>query len=479
MKEVRLVGIAISLGISGVLTIVGTANPKVVFAQTTESTKSVDLNPNLNLLYLPTSPEEVKLQATQKISLEQAIALAQSNHRELQIAQLTFTRSQAVFRQAQAANAPTIAITGQLSSDRSATETFTDQRKGEIRESVNSVSTGIEANYDLFTGGKREALIAAADKQVEHDRLDVQRLIAQIQLDVALAYYDAQEAIEQVRITESAVKNAKKSVEDAITLEAGGTGARYDILRSRVQLANAEQELTQAQGQEEIARRQLAQILSISDSSDVTPSDPVKMLGEWQRSLEESIILAFQNRVEFQQQLLQRGISDQQRLASLADRSPQVSLFAGYQVLYGFDHRVSSAVDGYAVGARLRWNLFDGGAASAGAQQQEANIAIAETRFAETRNQVRLQVEKAYKTLQINQKNIKTATIALNQAKEGLDISRLRLQAGVGTQLEVSTAETELTRAESNRVRAILNYNRSRSALQRAISLPLNISQKD
>ena len=47
-------------------------------------------------------------------------------------------------------------------------------------------------------------------------------------------------------------------------------------------------------------------------------------------------------------------------------------------------------------------------------------------------------------------------------------LARLRFQAGVGTQTEVIDAETDLTRAEGNRVKAILDYNRAMASLQRA-----------
>lgn len=51
--------------------------------------------------------------------------------------------------------------------------------------------------------------------------------------------------------------------------------------------------------------------------------------------------------------------------------------------------------DGYAAGARVRWNFFNGRVARLGAAQEVANQLIAETRFAQTRNQVRFQVEQA------------------------------------------------------------------------------------
>ena len=124
----------------------------------------------------------------------------------------------------------------------------------------------------------------------------------------------------------------------------------------------------------------------------------------------------------------------------------------------------------YSLGANLNWNLYDGGAARASARVQEANIAISETNFADTRNQVRFEVEQAYSNLQSNLTNIQTASVGLEQAREALRRARLRFQAGVGIQTEVINAENSLTQAEGNRVTAILNYNRAFASLTRAIS---------
>nr|WP_083866311.1 TolC family protein [Calothrix sp. PCC 6303] len=57
-----------------------------------------------------------------------------------------------------------------------------------------------------------------------------------------------------------------------------------------------------------------------------------------------------------------------------------------------------------------------------------------------------------------------------NEAKEALTLARLRFNAGVGTQTDVIASETELTRSEGNRIRAILDYNRALGGLQRAVS---------
>jgi outer membrane protein TolC len=123
-----------------------------------------------------------------------------------------------------------------------------------------------------------------------------------------------------------------------------------------------------------------------------------------------------------------------------------------------------------ALGARLQWNFFDGGAARARAKQETASIAIAESTFASQRNQFRFDVEQAFFTLNANRENIQTASFALERAQESLRLARLRFQAGVGTQTDVINQQTALTTARGNRLRAILDYNRALADLQRAIS---------
>jgi OMF family outer membrane factor len=134
------------------------------------------------------------------------------------------------------------------------------------------------------------------------------------------------------------------------------------------------------------------------------------------------------------------------------------------------DLAVSQGIsDNYSLGARVTWNLFDGGAANSQATQQQINQSIAETNFITSRDQVRLQVEQSYLTLKANQLNIGTAKIAQDQAVESLRLARLRLAAGVGTQADVISAETDLTTARSNYSTAIVNYNRALSTLRNAV----------
>ncbi len=436
-----------------------------------------NLIPTSNPLQFPTKPEEVRLQGNQPITLAQALELARRNNRDLQVSLLELERNRAALREAQAALLPTL----DLSTDITRSQSAASQLELEQREQQTGIAQpGDEAgtsftgqaqlSYNIYTSGRVQANVRAAEEQVRFNELAVETQSEEIRLNVATEYYNLQQADEQVRIAQSAVQNSEASLRDAEALERAGVGTRFDVLRSQVNLANAQQDLTNARSQQSIARRRLATRLSLPQAVNISAADPVQLAGLWNPTLEQSIVLAFQNRPELQQQLAQRNISEQQRRQALGELGPQVSLVASYNLLDQFDDGVS-ITDGYSLGVRATLNLYDGGAARARAAQSRANIAIAETQFAEQRNQIRFQVEQAYSTQQSSLENVQTANTALEQAREALRLARLRFQAGVGTQTDVINSENDLTRAEGNRVTAILDYNRALAQLQRSVTL--------
>ncbi|MTJ54784.1 TolC family protein [Anabaena sp. UHCC 0253] len=434
-----------------------------------------NLNPSPNPLLFPTQAEEVKVQGNQPISLSQALELAKRNNNDLQVSILQLERSKSVLREAQAALLPSVDLSADITNSRSVGSTLQFDQARQTNPLVgdppsNTAFSGTaQLRYDLYTSGRRNGAIKEAEERIRVQELDVERQSEEIRLNVSRSYYDLQQADEQVRISQSAVENAQASLRDAVALERAGVGTRFDVLRSQVNLANAQQDLTTAFSQQQIARRRLAPLLNLPQSVSISAADPVKLAGLWQHPLEKSIILAYQNRPELQQNLAQRNISEAQRRQALATLGPQVSLVARYNLLDQFDDGTSVS-DGYSLGVQATLNLYDGGAARARAAQSKTNIAIAETQFSEQRNQIRFQVEQAYSTQASNLENVQTANAALEQARESLRLARLRFQAGVGTQTDVINAENDLTRSEGNRIRAILEYNRALTELQRFVT---------
>ena len=332
-----------------------------------------------------------------------------------------------------------------------------------------SLNAQIQLDYDLFTGGLRSAQIKAAEETVRLQELDVETIAEDTRFDATQAYYNLQDADALVGIQQAAVEDSTQSLRDAELLEQAGLGTRFDVLRAEVDLANDNQQLKLAEANQRTARRQLAELLSLPQQAELTAADDIQVAGAWELSLEDSIVLAYRNRSELEQFLTQRNIDEQQRQIALSALRPQVSLFANYNVLGVLDDDLGPA-DGFTLGATLQWLLFDGGSAKAAAEQEKIDVEIAEIQFADQRNQIRLEVESAFFSLQANQENIQTATVAVELAEESLRLARLRFQAGVGTQTDVINSQTELTQARGNLLSAIIDYNQALNAIQRAVS---------
>jgi len=436
-----------------------------------------ELNPSSNPLTFPTNAEEVRVNEVIPITLEQAIKLARQNNQSFKEARLNLNQAEDQLQEALAAEFPTLSLQTDLQRSTSANNEIRAGNAGTNFPSPDGVTTDLNAtlqlNYNLYTGGQRSAQIRLAESQIRTQELALEQTAEQLRFDVTDAYYAVQQADSQVEIARAAVSDAEQSLRDAELLEEAGLGTRFDVLQAEVQLANEEQNLTRALSQQRIRRRELVEVLGLGQQIEVTAATAPEVAGTWNLSLEESIVRAYQNRSELEQQLEQREIGEANQTIALANIKPNVSLFTRYNVRDIIDDGSGTGTgtgDGLAIGAQLQWTLYDGGQARARAEQAKEDVAIAENRFDQIRNQIRREVEQAFYNLQANDKNIDTATIAVEQAEESLRLARLRFQAGVGTQTDVINAQSELTRARGNLLTAIIDYNRSLAALQRAVS---------
>ncbi|MCY7366919.1 MAG: TolC family protein [Chamaesiphon sp.] len=417
-----------------------------------------------NRLDLPSTGAEIQITNTQALTLQETLAIAFRNNRDVQVARLTIERSQAAVTTAQAAQALQVGLTANASNQ--GAPLFVGSANSPNPSST-QLQGGLQATYPLFNAGRDASSVRAAEEQVNFDKLDLLRVEQLLRGNVTTAYYNLQAADSSVIINQASVRDATRSLSDAQLQEKAGVGTKFDILTAQVQLANANQALTTAIGQQFIARKGIAQLLSVSEKTEYKAADPVVEAGTWRYSLEDSIIIAFKNRPEIKQQLVRRNISQKQEIVSAAADSAQGNLFANYNI--GKDINSSfSAQDNYSLGLRVSWNFLDGGAARSNVSQQKVNQQISENQLTTARNQIRNDVEQAFSGIGTNRANIATATTALRQSEESLKLARLRFQAGVGTQTDVINAQTVLANARGNRVTAILNYNRALSNLQTA-----------
>ena len=448
--------------------------------ETTTYSEFEKLEQDPNRLKRPSAPEEVEIDLDQPLTLEQALGLALRNNKDLETARINLVRAQRELQQARADLYPDLDFQANYQNSNTAAAQRSRDRFGiassESEGSDNQFDGQLTLSYNVYTGGNRGANIRRAKKNVEFNELDVERITEQSLFDTASDYFDLQNSDAQVDIAAAAVEDAQQTLKDAQLLEQAGLGTRFDVLRAEVELANADQQLTTSIANQKTARRQLAETLSLAQNVNLETADEIEERGVWNLSLEETIVLGYQDRAELDQFLVQKEINEEERQIALSAIRPTVSIFGEYQVLEVLDDGANVA-DGYRVGASLRWAIFDGGTALARARQEEADILNSQTGFANQRNQVRIEVEQAYFALQANKENIGTSEKAVELAEESLRLARLRFQAGVGTQTDVIASQTELTTARGNRLNAIIDYNQSLNQLYRAVNGLASLNQ--
>ena len=447
---------------------------------TLENLPPKKLNSSGNPLLFPTKPDQVKTTIRQPITLNQAISLALQNNKQLQNeqrglqdARLQVEEAKASLVRERAALFPTIDISTsalRFRNDRSVADTVTQPVQDETEATT---FTDLRANarltYDIYSGGERSARIARAERQVRERELDLERITEVTRFETTDNYYRLQNADARVAIAQADVENATQTLRDASLLEGAGLGTRFDVLRGEADLARANQELTRAIAAQRTARRQLAEILGVGQHVELTAADEIIEAGTWEMTLDETIVRAYKNRAELEQQLVQREISEQDREIALAEIRPQVNFVADYEARENLDDGVPVLTD-WTFQAQVSWRIFDGGRAFAGAREAERQIDRANTEFARQRNNIRFEVEEAYYNLISNRENIESTRKNVERDEESLRLARLRFQAGVGTQTEVINAQRDLSRSRGDFLSAIIGYNQSLNALQRAVS---------
>ena len=323
---------------------------------------------------------------------------------------------------------------------------------------------------------RRNPTIAAARDQFERAKYQYVIALRDLRLQAAQAYFDLQQADDQVRIGQESVRASLVSLRDSRARFQAGVATKLEVLEAETQLARDQQLLTSALATQSVTRRALATLLDLPQTVTPTAQDPSRVLGVWQPSLQESIVAAYAFREELDQIVLDISIANSQANAALADVQPFLNIFTSLGGGWSDGDITSEEIKSrgnfdFSLGMGVNWRLFDGGAAAA---QSRRNRQLAEEntfRFSQRRDAIRFDVEESFYELEKNNRNITTTAREVISARESLRLARLRFQAGVTTQREVVDNQRDLTQAEVRFSNAITDYNKRLAELRRRTGL--------
>ena len=193
----------------------------------------------------------------------------------------------------------------------------------------------------------------------------------ELRLQSAQAYFQLQLSDDRVRIGQESVRASLVSLRDAKARFQAGVATKLEVLQAETQLARDQQLLTDALNDQSVARRDLARLLDLPQNITPTAKEPLRPIGLWTPSLQQSIVAAYAFREELDNAILDISVSNSQANSALGAVQPFMSVFAAWSG-FRYDGNEQIIVDlpgssGWgseeSFGLNFRWNIFDGGAA--------------------------------------------------------------------------------------------------------------------
>jgi outer membrane protein TolC len=439
---------------------------------------------------------------TLRLSIEDAVTRAerQSDAARTAVAQLEATGAQ--LELARATALPSLRITGGY------THSYASARGSAVSANFNQTNTYTVAgsfNQPLFQGGRALLGIRAASRLRSAARLTEEDARTAAGLDAQRAYLTAVLADRLVEIQRTNLTLASNRVTQVQQLESGGRAARYDVLRARVERANAEPLVLQSESDREIALLQLKQLLKIPMGQPVALVSNLDgpavgtMLASFTSDSIDIMLAADARPAVRAAALTARARHDAINIAR-ADYLPSLSAFvtggvsafptSGLPPLLGQRDALGEnnctadvARNGFcynggffkdlAAGVQLTWNVFDVFRMHGNIDLAQANARLADIEYERQRQAAALEIAQAQAELTRARSFYGARQQAASEAQETFRLASLRYNRGLGTQLDVSDAQLAQLTAETNEARAAVDLYLATAELAYALGRPI------
>jgi len=400
------------------------------------------------------------LAAPLEISLADSVALALKNNPSIQMALADQQKALWGIKENEAGKMPTLS----LSSGYSFAPSSSDFGSSSTNDNFNN---SLKLNWPLYTGGRVEGQIDQAKLSADIADLGVAKAQQQLKLDTTTAYYNVLQGRNVVKVNQETVNNLAEHLKNVQAQYQVGTIAKLDVLRSEVELANAEQNLTKAQNTYDVAVASFNNVTGMPLDSQHIMKDDLTYV-KYDLSLEDSIKVSRQKRPEIAQSQDNLDIATTGIKIADSGRLPTVA-FSANEGLNGSTFPGQN--NNWSVGVSASWNIFDAGVTNAKVQAAKANEDKVKAADKQTKEAIELEVRQAYLGMKEAEARMATSQVAVSQGEEGLKASQAKYYAGAGTNMDVIDAQMALTQANTNAIQASYDYNVNKAKLEKANGL--------
>ncbi|HTS82573.1 MAG TPA: TolC family protein [Myxococcaceae bacterium] len=316
---------------------------------------------------------------------------------------------------------------------------------------------------------------AAASKSARAARLNALATRLKISTDAKLAYYGWLRAKLQAGVAARAVVQAQQHLEDVRVAFRADKVAKADVLRVESQLADAELTHTKAKNLVTYSATQLAIIMHVVPASDFgVGEDVLQPLSPFAvgPSIEELTDEASDNRPEMH---ALAASAEAQRLQAASARGsgmPQLALVASSSYSNP-SSRVFPQTDAFtstwALGVQASISPNDIAAGILNGKVYDSKAASTEAQRRALRDSLAVEVAQAVQDIENADAAVESTARGLSAAQEGYRVRRLLFLAGRATSVELTDAETELTRAGQSAADARVDQRVSRERFLHAV----------
>jgi outer membrane protein TolC len=350
---------------------------------------------------------------------------------------------------AEAAWYPTVALDGQLQTLRQ------PATGGRPSSTLTGAGPAVSIAYLLLDLGGRSATVREAELALVAANLAHDAAVQQVLLSVEQAYYRYLAGKALTAAQQASMKEAQENRDAAEARRRSGIATVFDVLQAQTALSQAQLTLASLQGQAEIDRGALAMAVGLPATAPMEVGElPANV--DLQRSDAEVTVLVRQAELQRPELAQARAAALQAQAHVQTVRSaglPNLSLSGTAGRTYLIDSS-SSYADAYNLTVLLRIPLFTGMRDTYALRQAEEVVQAAQAQAESTRNQIGFQVWQSWQTVQTAAQQMATGRALLQNAQASSEVAAGRYRAGVGSILDVTTAQAALASARAQEVQA-------------------------
>jgi TolC family type I secretion outer membrane protein len=319
-------------------------------------------------------------------------------------------------------------------------------------------------NQLLYDFGKTPGLLDESKSTYQQTREDYSGNRQKVVLDARTAYFGYLAAQRAVKVEEDNVAQNQALLKQAQGFYQVGLRAKIDVTKAEANLYDAEASLIRAKNLVDLTRVNLMTALGLKtfpykhleDILEVTPQP---------QSLGELKTQAVRQRPELLKNRYQQDFNDAALKVAKAGYFPALTSSAAY----GWQGALYPLPSNWWVGVGLTFPLFEGLATTYNVRVANANTRATLANSEVLQQDINKEVEQSFLDLQSGWELVRSTKKAMEAARENFRLAQGRYQVGVGSIIEVTDAQVQLSRADLRYVQALYDYRVSEAKLDKAV----------